>query len=84
MFDWISRATASHNAQLITTAVVSGVVVGSAILGFQSARRMYNVEELKASIPNIDEKHHATRVRNLFELHDFYHHTYRTKDLIVH
>jgi hypothetical protein len=62
MSSWISRATANHNAQLVTTAIVSGVVVGSAILGLQKAKRMYKVADLKASIPDIDEHHHATRV----------------------
>jgi hypothetical protein len=61
MSSWISRTTASHNAQLITTAVVSGVVVGGAILGFQQARRLYRVADLKASIP---EEGDPTRVRN--------------------
>ncbi|KAF2112625.1 hypothetical protein BDV96DRAFT_153791 [Lophiotrema nucula] len=62
MSSWISRATESRHAQLITTAVVSGVVVGSAILGFQKARRMYKVAELKASIPDVGGEHHATRI----------------------
>ncbi|KAL5443579.1 hypothetical protein PMIN07_001139 [Paraphaeosphaeria minitans] len=62
MSSWISRATENHRAQLVTTAVVSGVVVGSAILGFQKARRMYKVENLKASIPDIDGEHHASRL----------------------
>lgn len=65
MSSWISRATENRNAQLVTTAVVSGVVVGSAILGFQKARRMYKVADLKASIPDIDDEHHATRVSSL-------------------
>lgn len=63
MSSWVSRATASHHAQLITTAIVSGIVVGGAVLGFQKARRMYRVAEMKAAIPDIDEEHHATRVR---------------------
>ncbi|KAH7125499.1 hypothetical protein B0J11DRAFT_307833 [Dendryphion nanum] len=62
MSSWISRTTASHNAQLITTAVVSGVVVGGAILGFQKARRVYRLAELKDSIPDVDSEHHATRL----------------------
>ncbi|PVH95369.1 hypothetical protein DM02DRAFT_537532 [Periconia macrospinosa] len=62
MPSWISRATANHNAQLVTTAVVSGVVVGSVILGLQKAKRMYRVADLKASIPELDEDHHATRL----------------------
>ncbi|ORY11903.1 hypothetical protein BCR34DRAFT_624581 [Clohesyomyces aquaticus] len=62
MSSWISKTTANNNAQLITTAVVSGVVVGSAILGFQKVRRTYRVADLKASIPDIGEEHHATRL----------------------
>lgn len=62
MSSWISKATESRNAQLITTAAVSGFVVGSAILGFQKARRMTRVADLKASIPDVSDEHHAQRV----------------------
>ncbi|KAF2751358.1 hypothetical protein M011DRAFT_111781 [Sporormia fimetaria CBS 119925] len=62
MSSWISRATASHHAQLITTALVSGVVVGATILGVQQARRIYRVEKLKASIPEPGEEHPTTRI----------------------
>jgi len=65
MSSWISRATESRNAQLVTTAVVSGVVVASAILGLQKAKRMYRVADLKASIPDINDDHHSTRVSML-------------------
>jgi tRNA threonylcarbamoyladenosine dehydratase len=62
MSSWIFRATASHNVQLVITAVISGVVVAGAILGFQKSRRQYMVEDLKASIPSINQEHVATRV----------------------
>ncbi|KAF2270217.1 hypothetical protein CC78DRAFT_550493 [Lojkania enalia] len=62
MSSWISRAIESRHGQLITTAVVSGVVVGGTILGFQKAKRMYRVAQLKDSIPDIGENHHATRI----------------------
>ncbi|KAH6625690.1 hypothetical protein C7974DRAFT_205620 [Boeremia exigua] len=62
MSSWISRATENRNAQLVTTAVVSGVVVASTILGFQKARRMYRLADLKASIPDVTDDHHATRL----------------------
>ena len=62
MSSWISRATENRNAQLVTTAVVSGVVVASAILGLQKAKRMYRVADLKASIPDVTDDHHSTRV----------------------
>jgi hypothetical protein len=69
MSSWISRATESRNAQLITTAAVSGAVVASTILGFQKARRMYRVADLKASIPDVDEEYHAQRVSEQHNRH---------------
>jgi hypothetical protein len=66
MSSWVSKATESRNAQLITTAVVSGAVVASTILGFQQARRMWRVADLKASIPDVDDEHHAQRVSEIF------------------
>jgi len=62
MSSWVSRATESRNAQLITTAAVSGLVVASTILGFQKARRMVRIAELKASIPEVSDDHHAQRM----------------------
>ena len=43
----------SHHstAQLVGTAVVSGAVVASVILGYQRLRREHNVDKLKHSIP---------------------------------
>lgn len=66
MSSWISRATENRNAQLVTTAVVSGVVVASAILGLQKAKRMYKVADLKASIPEVTDEHHSARVSVTF------------------
>jgi len=76
MSSGLSRLTASHNAQLITTAVVSGVVVGTAILGFQQARRMLKVENVKASIPDINEDHQATKVFQRSFVFQFKHSTH--------
>lgn len=70
MSSWISRATENRNAQLVTTAVVSGVVVASAILGLQKAKRMYRVADLKASIPDITDDHHSTRVSAVHGYYD--------------
>jgi hypothetical protein len=64
MSSWISRATESRNAQLATTAVISGVVVASAILGLQKAKRMYRVADLKASIPDDGDDRNTQRVRS--------------------
>lgn len=64
MSSWISRATSSHQAQLVTTALVSGIVVAGAVVGFQTARRRLKVAQVKADIPDISQEHVATRVSN--------------------
>lgn len=63
MSSWISRASSSSQAQFAATAVVSGAVVAGAILGYQHVRRQEKVEDLKRSIPELDSKHHARKVR---------------------
>ncbi|TKA73563.1 hypothetical protein B0A49_04091 [Cryomyces minteri] len=62
MSSFIARATSSHQAQLATTAIVSGVLVAGAILGLQTAKKRYRVQDLKASIPDVDEDHAATQI----------------------
>ncbi|KAL2868490.1 tRNA threonylcarbamoyladenosine dehydratase [Aspergillus lucknowensis] len=59
MASWIQRQSNSHQAQLAVTAVLSGVVAASAILGLQKFRRREAVKKLKESIPEVDEKHRA-------------------------
>ncbi|KAL3471007.1 hypothetical protein BJX99DRAFT_238306 [Aspergillus californicus] len=59
MASWIQRQNNSHQVQLAATAVLSGAVVAGAILGIQKFRRREAVSRLKASIPDINEKHHA-------------------------
>ena len=63
MSSWIERQLSSHQAQLAATALISGVTVASLIYGGQAIRRKVAVEELKASIPPLDERHQAQRVR---------------------
>lgn len=53
----------NNQAQLAATAVVSGAVVASAILGYQQIRRKELIEDLKSSIPELDKNHHADKVR---------------------
>lgn len=60
---WIQHHANSHQSQLAATAVVSGAAVASAIFGYQALRRREAVDNLKASIPDINEKHHAEKVR---------------------
>jgi hypothetical protein len=66
MSSWLSRTASSHQAQLVGTAVVSGVVVAGAILGYQHIRRQEEVEDLKRSIPDIGADHIADKVSVVF------------------
>ncbi|KAL3455418.1 hypothetical protein BJX64DRAFT_272426 [Aspergillus heterothallicus] len=59
MSSWIQQQSNSHHAQLAASAVLSGAAVAGAILGLQKFRRREAVKRLKASIPEVDEKHHA-------------------------
>lgn len=63
MSSWLQRQAGSHNSQLATTAVLSGAAVAGAIFGYQAYRRKEAVHDLKASIPALDEEHHAEKVR---------------------
>ncbi len=64
MSTWFERQASSHQVQLAATAVFSGIAVAGLIYGSQAIRRKIAVDELKASIPELDKNHHAQRVRN--------------------
>ena len=66
MSSWLSRTASSHQVQLASAAVVSGVAVAGAILGYQYVRRQEQVEDLKRSIPDIGADHVADKVSLLF------------------
>ena len=66
MSAWLERQASSHQVQLAATAVLSGVAVAGLIYGSQAIRRKVAVEELKASIPELNESHHAERVRHAY------------------
>lgn len=59
MTSWLERQASSHHVQLAAAAVLSGVTVAGLIYGTQAVRRKEAVQELKASIPELDETHHA-------------------------
>lgn len=63
MSSWFQRQAGAPNSQLATTAVLSGAAVAGAIFGYQAYRRKEAVYDLKASIPELDERHHAEKVR---------------------
>jgi len=62
MTAWLERQAANHHVQLAATAVVSGITVASLIYGAQAARRKLAVDDLKASIPELNESYHAQKV----------------------
>ena len=62
MASWLDRQFSSHHVQLAAAAVISGAAVAATIYGMQAIRRKERVEELKASIPELNEKHHAEMV----------------------
>ncbi|KAJ6257575.1 tRNA threonylcarbamoyladenosine dehydratase [Drechslerella dactyloides] len=51
----LSNLAQSHRAQLAATALVSGIVVGGTILGYQSSKRKVRTQLLKDSISNPDD-----------------------------
>ena len=62
MAQWLDRQFSSHHVQLAAAAVLSGTAVAATIYGMQAIRRKERVEELKASIPELNESHHAEMV----------------------
>ncbi|KAJ5191274.1 uncharacterized protein N7498_010259 [Penicillium cinerascens] len=65
MSSWFQRQAGAQSSQLATTAVLSGAAVAGAIFGYQAYRRKEAVYDLKASIPDIDEQHHAEKLTAL-------------------
>ncbi|KAL9613193.1 MAG: hypothetical protein Q9167_002270 [Letrouitia subvulpina] len=64
MASWFERHLSSHQVQLAATAVVSGITVAGLIYGGQAIRRQARIDELKASIPELNEQHHAEQLTN--------------------
>lgn len=62
MSSWLERQASSHQVQLAATALLSGVAVAGLIYASQNIRRKAAVDELKASIPELNENHHADLV----------------------
>ena len=64
--EWLSNAAGNHKLHLALTAVASGAIAVSAVLGLQEAKRRYNVHDLKDSIPELTSPHDVGRVRRSF------------------
>lgn len=52
----------SHKLQLGLTAVASGALAATAVVGLQNAKKWYSVHDLKGSIPDADSKHDVEKV----------------------
>ena len=63
MTSWVERQASSQYIQLAAAAILSGVTVAGLIYGTQALRRKEAIQELKASIPELNENHHADMVR---------------------
>ena len=64
MSSWLERQGSSHQTQLIATAIISGITVIGVVFGVQAIRRQVAMDDLKASIPNVDEPHDIDTVRS--------------------
>ena len=62
MSSWISDTISSHRVQLVVTALVSAAFAASAVLGLQTAKRVYRINDLKESIPDLRDEHDVTKV----------------------
>ncbi|PGG98538.1 hypothetical protein AJ80_09517 [Polytolypa hystricis UAMH7299] len=56
MSSWLQRQTGSHGVQLAGVAAFSAAAAAGAILGYQAVKRKAAIEQLKASIPDLDEQ----------------------------
>jgi len=62
MSQWLTDIASSHRLQLGVTALASGFLAASAVIGLQNAKRWYNIHDLKDSIPELKSKHDIERV----------------------
>lgn len=62
MSTWLQEVASSHRLQLGITAIVSGCIAASAVIGLQEARRRYNIYDLKESIPDSNTPHDVEKV----------------------
>ncbi|KXT08095.1 hypothetical protein AC579_1464 [Pseudocercospora musae] len=67
--EWLSNAAGNHKLHLALTAVASGAIAVSAVLGLQEAKRRYNVHDLKDSIPELTSPHNVGRINEIGGAH---------------
>lgn len=62
MSSWLSRSGDLSRLSIATTAVASSLLTAALLLTFQQVRRLEKIEDLKSSIPDLGENHHAEEV----------------------
>jgi hypothetical protein len=63
MSSWLPE---SHRLQLALTALASGCIAATAVIGLQNAKQWYSIHDLKGSIPDLASKHDVEKVRTYF------------------
>jgi hypothetical protein len=63
MSQWLGAQNYSHKAQLIGAAVIGGLTAATTIYSLKAIRRNVALEDLKASIPQLTDKHQTEQVR---------------------
>jgi hypothetical protein len=61
MSSWLPE---SHRLQLALTALASGCIAATAVIGLQNAKQWYTIHDLKGSIPDLGSKHDVEKVSN--------------------
>ncbi|KAK6336227.1 hypothetical protein TWF696_001790 [Orbilia brochopaga] len=74
----LSNLAQSHRAQLAATALVSGIVVGGTILGYQSTKRKARAQILKDSISNVSENEDGSNMERSVDLSHWLAHSVNT------
>jgi hypothetical protein len=59
MSSWLPE---SHRLQLALTALASGCIAATAVIGLQNAKQWYSIHDLKGSIPDLGSKHDVEKV----------------------
>ena len=59
MSSWLPE---SHRLQLALTALASGCIAATAVIGLQNAKQWYSIHDLKGSIPDLSSKHDVEKV----------------------
>ena len=63
MSQWLEAQNYSHRTQLIGAAIIGGITAATTIYSLKVIRQNIALEDLKASIPQLTDKHQSQQVR---------------------